>query len=204
MSENYCSIQGDISVYYLHFPNNIFYRTYGPKTVSRYWICGNGQSYSDALASIHPSPTTDGTFLAQRLVSLCRNSGVTSSSQPAQHFENDDDFYVLDTAGDHSIAEFECPDTLSEMLVIVHQHQSNRAQAISTIQQAYAASHSTPTTSRKRSTDYNMFCSPTDKPFTAAIPNVDDNEDEYGGPAASDMAVQRRSAIRDELFDDSD
>ena len=90
------------------------------------------------------------------------------------------------------------------MLVIVHQHQSNRAQAISTIQQAYAASHSTPTTSRKRSTDYNMFCSPTDKPFTAAIPNVDDNEDEYGGPAASDMAVQRRSAIRDELFDDSD
>ena len=203
MSENYCSIQGNILIYYLHFPCNIFYRTYGPKTVSRYWICGNGQSYSDALASIEPSSTSDGKFLAQRLVSLCRNSGVTSSSRPAQHFENDDDFYVLDTAGDHSIAEFECPDTLSEMLVIVHQHQANRAQAISTIQQAYAASHSTPTTSRKRTTDYNMFCSPTDKPFTTTAV-VDDNENEYEGPPASDMALQRRSAIRDELFDDSD
>ena len=130
MSENYCSIQGNFVIYYIHFPCNIFHRTYGPKTISRYWICGNGQSYSDALASIQPSPTSDGTFLAQRLVSLCRNSVVTSSSQPAQHFDNDNDFNVLDTVGDQNIAEFECPDTLAEMLVIVHQHQSNRAQVV--------------------------------------------------------------------------
>jgi hypothetical protein len=134
---------------------------------------------------------------------MCRNSSATTSSRQPEHFHNDEDFFLLDTTGDKRNLEFECLDTLAEMLVIVHQHQSDRAAAISTVQQAFAESHTTPTQVRKRSNNYDMLCTPVHKPLTSTISN-DANEENYGGPAASSLTVIRRSAIRDELFDDSD
>ena len=92
--------------------------------------------------------------------------------------------------------EFECPDTLAEMLVIVNQQQSDRAAAISTVQQAFAESHTTPTQVRRRSNNYDMFCSPVHKPITSTISN-EANEENVGAPAASNLiTVIRRSAIR--------
>jgi hypothetical protein len=147
-----------------------YYRSYGPKSFSRYWICGNGQSYPQSYNSI---PTTtpnenNSPCLAQRLVNLCRNSSVSRSE--SQDFDENEDVFNLDREGDDHLRQFECPDTLKDMLIIVHDHQGRRNEAISTIGQIYKSQYSTPVTSKVSSSDYNMFCDPLPKTVSTTGP----------------------------------
>jgi hypothetical protein len=94
---------------------------------------------------------------AQRLVAMCRKSGVQTTRTPPNHFADSEDLFALDTQGDISQLDFECPPTLAEMLAIAHEYQGNRAAALAEIQKTYDSTH---TPRPKPRANYNMFCSP--------------------------------------------
>ena len=141
-----------------------FLRSISGKASTRYWYSGAGQ-HSDAYIGITPeSNTTDTRVLAQRLVSQCRNSGVSTSSTPPQHFAEDQDVYSIDRDGEECQSQFECPGTLKDMMIIAHEYQGKRATAIAQMQQNYTSTHNTPRLPKTSKNNYDFFCPDVDKP----------------------------------------
>ena len=66
---------------------------------------------------------------------MCRAAPATSKSRVTQHFDNNEDFFAIDRAGDESLKEFECPDTLDETLIIVCEFEGKISAAIAKFQQ---------------------------------------------------------------------
>ena len=135
---------------------------------NRYYFNHSGRS---AGAYVGMTPTVDPDIAgvrAQRLVAMCRKSGVQTTRTPANHFTDDEELFTLDTRGDASKIEFECPPTLAEMLVIAHEYQGNRAAALEVIQKTYETAH----TPRPKATtsNYNMFCTPRPQAATPPTP----------------------------------
>ena len=91
---------------------------------------------------------------------MCRAAPAISKSRVTQHFDNNEEFFAIDRVGDESQKEFECPDTLDEMLIIVREYQEKRSAAIASIQQSLPMQNSTPTVTKSSRNDYNMFCEP--------------------------------------------
>lgn len=108
-------------------------RSVDGKGGNRYYFNHSGHS-ADAYDGM--TPTVDDPDIAgvraQRLVAMCRISGMHTTRTPANHFTDDEELFTLDTRGDASKIEFECPPTLAEMLVIAHEYQDLRNSTHST------------------------------------------------------------------------
>ena len=100
---------------------------------------------------------------ALQLVDKCRSSGI-QASRTSEHFNDEDDFFVLDKDGDSTKQEYECPGSLSEMLIIVHEYQRKRQNALEAIRSTGATAFTQSNrVDRSKSSNYDFFCSTPDK-----------------------------------------
>ena len=129
----------------------------------------------------------------------CRTSGVSTSTQPPEYFDDSEDYFTVDRQGDRGNLDFDCPDTLAEMLVIIHEYQAKRNDIISAFQGTCPPPRTPPQTQRSRSKQYDFYCEPDTQPIHCT-PRTDDK---YGeSPAVSASAISQQEL--DEQFADSD